>query len=483
MNSVWINVGAALALALSAPLPLYGADQLIRAALTLETRHPSPTAVAKLETLGFAVDGSSFVRAVTTAHRPLIELFLAAAVDVNAADADGCTPLFAACASQQWELAAALLKLGADPNRADDRGRTPLMATVIHGHEATVSALLDRGADPQAEDESEHTALHFAVIAKREKFIAPWLPGCSDLTTACCENGGLFDHALETQEWKIIEPILVKMPPTLNWNSATRSWLTDSLRTRDVARARLLLSKHADPPTPEGRKQPLLAYALVDDDRAAFQLLLDAGADPNTPLATPAEKEFRDLLPKSTVREYLEFEPGMNVLMLAAGLGRTDYVKLLLDRGAERFTATTSKSKLVPLYFAAWAQSAESQQLLLGSAPSPDEARVEISLGSQRATFLRQGVPVVTTRISTGRPGYRTPEGRFVVTDKHPTHSSTIYKVPMPFFMRLSCREFGLHEGNTSSEFASHGCIRVPAGTIQKLFRDVPVGTLVTISP
>lgn len=482
MRAVRIIVGVGFALGWSSAPLLFGNDDLIRASITIDSARHCREAAARLETLGFAVDGPNFVRAISTAHRPLIDLFLSAGVSVNEPDADGCTALFAAAASQQWELATTLLKAGADPRPADERGRTPLMAAVIHGNESFAKTLLDAGASPLAADEGGHTALHFAVIARHHGLIAHLLRLTPNLTGACCEEGGLFSHALETHDWKIIEPILAKMPPTLRWNSDTRALLTESMRARDPARVRLLLSKHADAPTPEGRRQPLLAYALADDNHTAFQLLLAAGADPNTPLNSPAEKEFRDLLPKGIVRDYLESEPGMNLLMLAAGLGRAEYVKLLIDRGAERFIATTGKSRLVPLYFAAWAQSSESQQLLLGNAPSPDEARVEISLGSQRATFLKNGVPVVSTHISTGRPGFRTPEGTFVVTDKHPTHSSTIYKVPMPFFMRLSCREFGMHEGNTSSSFASHGCIRVPADAIQKLYRDVPIGTLVTIT-
>ncbi len=481
MKHKLLIVGTALALASGGNL--FAIDALLRASITLDTAPHQRSAAMQLEMLGFSVDGPDFIRAISTAHRPLIDLFLAAGVDVNAADDSGCTSLFAAAISQQWELAGELLKLGADAKLADDDGRTPLMAAAIRGNEAFAKTLLERGADPSAADDDGHTALHFAVIAKQPALVALLLPFVQTFADPCCKERGLFAHAVATRDWKIIEPILQKMPANLLWNSDSRALLTDAIRGRDVAHVRLLLGKHLNAPTPEGRRQPLLAYALIDDNRTAFQLLLDAGADPNTPLNTPAEKEFRDLIPKSTVREYLGSEPGMNLLMLAAGLGRSEYVKLLLERGATRGASTTSKYKLVPLYFAAWAECAEAQQLLLDGAPTPDVARIEISLGSQRAIFMKNNVPVLSTDISTGRSGFGTPEGRFVVTDKHQDHRSTIYKVPMPFFMRLSCREFGLHEGNTGSTFASHGCIRVPAEAARRLYREVPIGTLVTIGP
>ena len=48
------------------------------------------------------------------------------------------------------------------------------------------------------------------------------------------------------------------------------------------------------------------------------------------------------------------------------------------------------------------------------------------------------------------------------ISDKHRHHNSTIYGSSMPYFMRLSCAAFGLHQGYVPSYPASHGCIRVP---------------------
>jgi lipoprotein-anchoring transpeptidase ErfK/SrfK len=52
----------------------------------------------------------------------------------------------------------------------------------------------------------------------------------------------------------------------------------------------------------------------------------------------------------------------------------------------------------------------------------------------------------------------------------------------MPYFMRLSCRDFGMHEGVVQPYPASHGCIRLPGDAAKKLFAEIPVGTLVTIN-
>jgi ankyrin repeat protein len=454
---------------------------------------PAPSSLAaaapqrnalKLETLGAKISGEDFVRAITTQYRPLIDLYLAAPIDVNARDQHQCTPLLAACAHADWTLAERLLSKGADPGLADDAGRTPLMMAAFHGSLPMFRTLVARGASPAMADAQGHTALHYAVAARQKAFALETLDSLPNLADPCCHGDGatLLTHALQTGDWELIEPILSRHPGNLRWSPETRAHLAAAINRRDAGRVRLLLSKHGAAPTPEGSTEPLIAWAVARNDLDLCRFLLECGVDPNTMLETPAEKEFLDLIPTNVVRHYLEDEAGMNTLMLAAGLARPDFVKLLLEKGANRTLATRSKHKLIPVYFAAWAQSAESIQLLLGNAPAPDKLRIEISLSAQRASLIKNGIPVLSTEVSTGRPGFSTPQGRFVITDKHQSHMSTIYKVKMPFFMRLNCRDFGMHEGYVPDYPASHGCIRLPSEVARRLFREVPVGTLVTIA-
>ncbi|MDB6174761.1 MAG: hypothetical protein JWL59_4072 [Chthoniobacteraceae bacterium] len=429
-----------------------------------------------------SVKGAMFVNAITERRRPLIDFALACGTDVNAAGPEGQTPLLAAVASRQLDLVVALLKDSANPDLPDARGCTPLMTAVLQKQEPIVSLLLENSADPTVADKNGYTALHLAMTTRQPALVKQLLESTPEFSGACCKEHDLLGHALETGDWALIELVLTHSPATLQWNRQSRSYLTESLSKRETERVRLLLNKHATAPTPEGRKQPLLAYALLEGNNELFRYMLDCGANPNCPLETPAEKSFLALIPKSTVRNYLAEEPGMNLLMLTAGLARHDDLKLLLEKGARRGIATKSKYKIVPLHFAAWAQSVEAMQILLGNAPAPEQVRIEISIGSQRAQLIKNGIPVLSTSISTGRRGYPTPQGRFVITDKDRSHVSTIYKVKMPFFMRLSCREFGMHEGYAANPFASHGCIRLPAQVARQLYREVPIGTVVTIT-
>jgi hypothetical protein len=68
------------------------------------------------------------------------------------------------------------------------------------------------------------------------------------------------------------------------------------------------------------------------------------------------------------------------------------------------------------------------------------------------------------------------------VTNKEAMHVSSIYKgAKMPFFMRLNCADFGMHQGVVTGAPASHGCIRLPEAIARRWYAKVPVGTEVNI--
>ena len=168
------------------------------------------------------------------------------------------------------------------------------------------------------------------------------------------------------------------------------------------------------------------------------------------------------------------------MLMLAAGLGRENCVRALLNARANRNRAT-KRYGMVALDVAAETGQWRCTQILLGGGPSPEQLRLEISLASQTVDLIKDGVPIFRTECSTGRPGYSTRTGHFVITNKERNHRSTIYKVDMPYFMRLSCLDFGMHAGVVPDYPASHGCIRLPEEAARKFFAEVPIGTLVTV--
>ena len=138
--------------------------------------------------------------------------------------------------------------------------------------------------------------------------------------------------------------------------------------------------------------------------------------------------------------------------------------------------------------------------------------RIHIRLGEQKAYFYKGDQLVGVSIISTGREGFGTPSGTYRIQQKDRDHVSSRYgdyvdvssgdvvrkdvdrnKDPMPrgakydgakmpYFMRVH-GGVGMHEGFLPGYPASHGCIRMPGFMAETFFRNVDVGTPVTITP
>lgn len=442
-----------------------------------------PGFLRELATVGGGAAPVYLIAAAESGSESRANLLLKLGLDVNATDAGGRTPLFVAAAKTNLALVEKFLAAGANANIAEAEGRTPLMAAAAAGSGPVMAALLDHGARIDQPDRAGRTALVYAIESQKQPAVSLLLSRGADGARAGADGRRPLDFAWESGARPLFHAVLAAQPPTLRWSASTREALSAALAAGDRETLSLLLKKHPAPPTPENASEPLLAYAIARGDIAQLRLLLECGADANAPLAIPAEKSFTQLLHGEMLPHYLATEPGMTPLMLAAGLGRTDMAQLLIEHGAKR-GAETAKYKIAAVTFAAWADSAPTLLVLYGKSPRIEDqaTRVEISLENQRALFFKNNVLALSSPVSTGKAGRATPTGQFVITDKHATHKSTIYKVDMPWFMRLNCREFGMHKGVVPNYPASHGCIRMPGDKAQELFQQVDLGTLVVIS-
>ncbi|MDQ6861026.1 MAG: ankyrin repeat domain-containing protein [Verrucomicrobiota bacterium] len=423
----------------------------------------------------------SIARAVETRDRALLERSASAKVDPNVPNSEGVTPLVLAMQQNDAGLIARLLDLGADVDAADRDGVTPIMRAAEQGNMELLRNFAERSHKLDAADSAGRTAAHYALLAEQREAFELLLPRLERVDVPMADGRELLAIASESGKTEFIRPVLERLPSGLAWAPPTRAALKLAIDSKDPELLRLVVSKHAMPPMIEGGTTPLLAHAIADDNSELFNALLAAGADPNTTIATPAEKPFVSMIKSEDLRGYVRSDEAVTVLMIAAGLGKTEYVRALLDAGADR-NRDTKKFKMLALYFAAHAGKAKCIQTLLGRGPTPEELRIEVSLATQRASVFKHGVAILQTTVSTGRDGFSTPTGEYVITDKNRDHRSSIYKVEMPFFMRLNCRDFGMHAGNVAHNRASHGCIRLPPEIAQKLFAEIPVGTVVTIN-
>lgn len=106
---------------------------------------------------------------------------------------------------------------------------------------------------------------------------------------------------------------------------------------------------------------------------------------------------------------------------------------------------------------------------------------IVVDLKSQMVHAYNDGNPVFSSVTCTGKASTPTPRGNFEVINKHRQWTSTIYRVSMPYFLRLTPYSIGLHAGRIQSRPASHGCIRLPLEKAKELFELADVGTPVYV--
>jgi hypothetical protein len=225
-----------------------------------------------------------------------------------------------------------------------------------------------------------------------------------------------------------------------------------------------------------------LFTAVFHNESSGVRELLAGGTNPNDVMPVPLDPAVAELFRPTALNYFLSGERGLTPLMVAATLGHREIAEILLQAGANP-NAQTKRHGTNALWLAGYKGHTDVTKLLLGVMPGsePDRMRIEVDLSAQTAQLFVDNVAEEAVPISSGRKGYPTPKGEFVVTNKHRQWRSTIYGSSMPFYLRLSCRAFGLHAGHLPGYPASHGCIRLNKTDAQRFFERVPVGTVVVI--
>src|ERR1700733_14089147 len=104
--------------------------------------------------------GAQLAVAIKTGQRAAaIDMIAKKSADVNAAEADGSTPLLWAANLNETDLAMRLLKAGANPKVRNQLGSTPLGEAALNANTGLIKAFLDSGADPNAAGPDGQTPL------------------------------------------------------------------------------------------------------------------------------------------------------------------------------------------------------------------------------------------------------------------------------------------------------------------------------------
>ena len=425
-----------------------------------------------------AVNGpgeSAFVAALRKDWRDLLRPLALAGADPNLPDRHGRLPLQDALDARDLPLAKLMVQVGARP--LDGSWATALWKAYALRDLEVCRLLLGLGISPDTPDPRGRRPAEAALVDGRADFLHLFLSYGAD-------GGRLFYQAARRgashQTGLILAHCGLPRPLPAPWLDTP---LGVAIRGGDLPTVSLLLDRGASPLQPVAEGQEPLHLAIALGRSAIVKELLKAGVDPNPALRQPVSQDFLRRVRGGTMRWLLQNDQNVTPIMLAADSGNAETVRGLLAAGAKT-GVWTRRNRMWPINIAARKGDVKMMRVLLGKDPQVEQRRIVVDLSDQQAwIFDSSGLELFSTKVSTGRSGFATPTGTFAITNKYRQWTSTLYDASMPFFQRLSCGDFGFHQGVVPGYPASHGCIRVPHGNATKLFSLTELGDRVEIRP
>lgn len=179
---------------------------------------------------------------------------------------------------------------------------------------------------------------------------------------------------------------------------------------------------------------------------------------------------------------------------IGAKVGFLDGSVTLDGEGIEGVTSLPDGTRIAPLRSltsigakVSWDSSTRTATLTYGSYAvevSSAPKRIVIDKSKQRLLAFQGDLLVFRSPISSGRAGYRTPNGHFAVGPyKAKMHYSSLYNgAPMPYSVQIEGNIFVHGYAKVPDVPASHGCIRLPLdGSARFFYEWADIGTPVTI--
>ena len=418
-------------------------------------------------------------RAFQNRDQETFELAMRMGGDLNKPLSVGSSMLEVATKESEVEWMSLLLSYGADPNQRSQLADNPLWWEKFNeGQPKVAELLLGAGADINALDAGGVRPIDRAIEIDNHRMVRY-------LFSKGASTSGHLWYPLQDQNHDMMRLLLAKNREEVNNPASTGlSPFAYTVTKADLTGAALLLeygAKFEGDEKPQGH--PLLQWAMAHKHKDMVELLLDLGADPNERVPNSPSSEFKEKFKDhGTLTFYLNRDRGLTPIMVAAGSGQLEVAKLLLKNGAERYKSSYGWKRW-PVTFAIGAKDMPMAQLMLGREPELNgyKRKIVINKSTQRLTLYVDGKASYSTRVSTGKRGYRTPSGTFIITDKSRLRHSTIYGSAMPYFQRLSGSAIGMHQGNCPGYPASHGCIRMPWSGAKAMYYKTKVGDIIEV--
>jgi uncharacterized protein len=252
--------------------------------------------------LAAGLNESRLTQALKSGDKKAVESLLKQGADVNAADADGSTPLHWAAEANDLESAQLLLRMGANAKARNRYGVTPLSLAAGNGNAALIDFLLKAGADPAANLPGGQTILMTAARTGNPEAVRLLMAHGSDVNAreetygetalmwAAAENHpgavqALLEHGAEinarsrelqySQDHFGLEGVNTILPHG-HWTA-----LMYAARQGSLEASRTLLDAGADRNLVDPDGTTAVVLAIINGHYDTAVLLLEKGADPN----------------------------------------------------------------------------------------------------------------------------------------------------------------------------------------------------------
>ncbi len=251
--------------------------------------------------------------AVLGRHLDLIQFLIEKGADLNARDREGTSPLDDAVWRGSLDAAAILLAHGARLNEAEVKtGATPINEAAYLGRTELVKYLLQFNPDLAIADNRGYTPLENAVRKGKEEAALLLLAAEAKEQKSPHAFEGVLEPVIRNDESLVLEELL-RRGVSVHGVLPSGSTLLDTAASNGAAKIVPVLLRNSADPNVAGRNGATpLEDASLKGYEAIAAMLLDHGAQVNR----------------------LNSASGTTALYAAASFGKSNVVKLLLNRGA-----------------------------------------------------------------------------------------------------------------------------------------------------
>ena len=433
------------------------------------------------------LDGESLLgRAIHDGNTPWVLRLLHAGAQADQSTIKGEALIAKALRMGRADFVIRLLQAGAHPDSTTTSGESILHETIMNWSQiglqekeaqAIIASLIKHQADLEAPNQAGLRPLQSSILSNFTAAQSLLLPRVTSVS-------GCLSIAIDLKNHEIIKGLLDRGADP-DEAIGNENALFTMIKEGNAELVDKLISSGASLETlgAEGQRPLVTAMAVGQEEVVLAMLAHERQPVLDAEMIFPVSEEFRDLFGRKGLFDwYCRNERQLQPIHVAVMRRQLSTVKRLLELGCNKFAST--KNKVYPIQMAAANGDIKMQQLLIG-VPYQDEVQERnfvIDLSEQKVYYYNKGELIKTSRISSGRKGFRTPTGNYVITDKTKNKVSNIYRnADMPYFQRFSCSPIGFHEGNTGSRYASHGCIRLPLSVAKYFWGQTKLGDRVTI--